>query len=42
MQLKTVRNLVNVLLGGCGDIDKEVYVKICRRDKDGVVTSYFL
>ena len=23
---------------GVGDIDEEVYVKICRRDKDGVVT----
>lgn len=37
-QIKTLRNLVNVLLAGCGDIDEDVYVKICRRDKDGVVT----
>lgn len=35
-QIKTLRNLVNVLLAGCGDIDEDVYVKICRRDKNDV------
>lgn len=30
--------VVNLLLAGRGDIDEEVYIKICRRDKDGVVT----
>lgn len=38
IDIKTIRQLINNLLMGVGDIDEEVYVKICRRDKDGVVT----
>jgi hypothetical protein len=39
---KTIRELINVLIMGCGDIDTPVCVKISRRDEHGVVTHISL
>lgn len=38
INVKTARQLINNLLMSVGDIDEEVYIKICRRDENGVVT----